>query len=69
MFAIPDRFPLSNVFSVGDALIVVGVFWAAQRICGSRLAPAWRPPAEIDGPGTLKAPTPAADAVTPVDPK
>jgi hypothetical protein len=63
VFAIPDRFPLSNVFSVGDALIVVGVFWAAQRICGSRLAPAWRPPAETTGAATLKAATSAADAV------
>jgi hypothetical protein len=47
VFAIPDRFPLSNVFSVGDALIVIGVFWAAQRICGSRLAPTWRPQSGI----------------------
>jgi hypothetical protein len=59
VFAIPDRFPLSNVFSVGDALIVVGVFWAAQRICGSRLAPAWRPSVEIAG--RLKAAPPAAE--------
>jgi hypothetical protein len=61
VFAIPDRFPLSNVFSVGDVLIVVGVFWAAQRICGSRLAPTWRPPTEIDGTATLKAGTSAVD--------
>jgi Family of unknown function (DUF5317) len=46
VFAIPDRFPLSNVFSVGDTLIVIGVFWAAQRICGSKLAPVWQPPAD-----------------------
>jgi Family of unknown function (DUF5317) len=68
VFAIPSGSPLSNVFSIGDTLIVVGVFWAAQRICGSRLAPAWRPPAEIApaeiAPAeTLKAPMPAADAV------
>jgi hypothetical protein len=63
VFAIPARFPMSNVFSVGDALIVIGVFWAAQRICGSRLAPAWRPPADRATAGTLKAPTPDVDAV------
>lgn len=63
VFAIPDGFPLSNVFSVGDALIVIGVFWAAQRICGSRLVPAWLPPADTAPAGTLKATTSAADAV------
>jgi hypothetical protein len=63
VFAIPDRFPLSNVFSVGDALIVIGVFWVAQRICGSRLAPAWRAPAEAASAAKLAAATSAADAV------
>ena len=63
VFAIPDRFPLSNVFSVGDALIVIGVFWAAQRICRSRLAPAWRPATDRVPVGTLKATTPGVDAV------
>jgi Family of unknown function (DUF5317) len=63
VFAIPDRFPLSNVFSVGDTLIVIGVFWAAQRICGSRLAPAWRPAVDSVSTGTLKATTPDVDAV------
>lgn len=65
VFAIPDGFPLSNVFSVGDALIVVGVFWAAHRICGSRLAPAWRPEAEPTEDETLKATTWAVDSVPP----
>ena len=64
VFAIPERFPLANVFSVGDALIVAGVFWAAQRICGSRLAPAWRPPVDTAGGAALKAAPPAADPVT-----
>jgi hypothetical protein len=63
VFAIPDRFPLSNVFSVGDTLIVIGVFWAAQRICGSRLAPAWRPTVDSVSTDTLKANTPDVDAV------
>jgi Family of unknown function (DUF5317) len=67
VFAIPDGFPLSNVFSVGDTLIVVGVFWAAQRICGSRLAPTWRPgveTVETVETATLKAAEPGADSVT-----
>jgi Family of unknown function (DUF5317) len=41
VFAIPAGWPLSNVFSVGDVLIVAGVCWGAHRICGSRLVPAW----------------------------
>jgi hypothetical protein len=63
VFAIPDRFPLSNVFSIGDTLIVIGVFWAAQRICGSRLAPAWQPPAEVADNAALKAATSTVDSV------
>jgi hypothetical protein len=47
VFAVPDRFPLSNVFSIGDVVIVLGVAWAAHRICGSRLVPTWRPPAAV----------------------
>jgi Family of unknown function (DUF5317) len=31
--------PLSNVFSIGDVLIALGVVWALHRICRSRLAP------------------------------
>ena len=46
VFAVPAGWPLANVFSVGDVLILGGVGWAAQRICGSRLAPAWQPPDE-----------------------
>lgn len=83
VFAIPDRFPLSNVFSVGDVLILVGVAWAAHRICGSRLVPTWRPrvaaataddttdTADDVGPaGHLPAPMPAptpAPVVVPLD--
>ena len=43
VFAIPAGLPLSNVFSVGDVVIVLGVAWGAHRICGSRLVPAWTP--------------------------
>ena len=42
VFAIPAGFPLANVFSIGDVLIVLGVGWGAHRICGSRLVPALR---------------------------
>ncbi len=43
VFAIPKALPLSNVFSVGDVLIVIGIGWAAHRICGSRLVRPWQP--------------------------
>jgi hypothetical protein len=43
VFAVPEALPLSNVFSVGDVVIVVGVAWGAHRICRSRLVPAWMP--------------------------
>ena len=43
VFAIPEGLPLSNVFSVGDVVIVLGVAWGAHRICRSRLVPAWTP--------------------------
>jgi hypothetical protein len=38
IFAIPASWPLSNVFSVGDVLIALGVAWALHRLCRSRLA-------------------------------
>lgn len=41
VFAIPEGWPLANVFSIGDVLVLAGVGWAAHRICGSRLAPRW----------------------------
>lgn len=41
IFFIPASWPLSNVFSAGDVLIVLGVSWALHRICGSRLVPSW----------------------------
>jgi Family of unknown function (DUF5317) len=39
VFHIPASWPLSNVFSVGDVLIALGIVWALHRICRSRLAP------------------------------
>jgi Family of unknown function (DUF5317) len=44
VFSIPASWPLSNVFSVGDVLIGVGLAWGLHRICGSRLAPRWTRP-------------------------
>ncbi len=38
VFAVPESWPASNVFSVGDVLIVVGAFAAVHTICRSRLA-------------------------------
>jgi hypothetical protein len=33
VFYIPDRFPLANVFSIGDVLIVIGGTYLAHRWC------------------------------------
>jgi hypothetical protein len=41
VFFIPASWPFSNVFSIGDVLIALGVVWALHGICGSRLAPSW----------------------------
>ena len=54
VFAIPAGWPLANVFSVGDVLILLGLGWGAHRICGSRLVPAWRRPDQPDpSPGPI----------------
>jgi hypothetical protein len=45
VFAIPASWPLSNVFSVGDVLIGLGLAWGLHRVCGSRLVPRWTRPA------------------------
>ena len=39
VFAIPASLPLSNVFSVGDVAIVIGLAAAAHAVGGSRLVP------------------------------
>ncbi|MGH2821163.1 MAG: MFS transporter [Actinomycetota bacterium] len=39
VFSIPAGWPFNNVFSLGDMCIVVGLFVAMHRICGSRLIP------------------------------
>ena len=37
VFAIPDGWPGSNVFSIGDVVIVVGAFLVLHAVTGSRL--------------------------------
>jgi hypothetical protein len=53
VFAVPASWPLSNVFSVGDVLIAVGLGWGLHRICGSRLVPRWTGNAGAPPPGPL----------------
>jgi hypothetical protein len=42
VFAVPASWPLANVFSIGDVLIVAGAAYASLRICGTRWTPAWQ---------------------------
>jgi len=37
IFVWPEPFPFANVYSFGDALIVIGTFYGAHKIAGSRL--------------------------------
>jgi hypothetical protein len=46
VFAIPASWPLANVFSVGDVLIVLSVGYASLRICGTAWTSPWRPAPE-----------------------
>jgi hypothetical protein len=45
VFAIPASWPVSNVFSAGDVLIVAGSFLALHALSGSRLSRRRREPA------------------------
>jgi len=42
VFAIPKQLPLSNVFSIGDVLLIVGMGLLLHRVCGTRLVSAGR---------------------------
>lgn len=44
VFWVPASWPLSNVFSLGDVLIVAGLAWLVHRTCGSRPALPWTRP-------------------------
>ena len=49
VFALPASFPLHNVFSAGDVLIVVGAAAVVHQLCASRLIPStWRGPASAN---------------------
>jgi hypothetical protein len=37
VFAVPASWPVSNVFSVGDVILVVAALLALHCLCGSRL--------------------------------
>jgi hypothetical protein len=41
VFATPRSWPMANVYSVGDLLIVLGVFVLLHRVSGSRLLAWW----------------------------
>lgn len=40
VFAVPASWPLSNVFSLGDVLIVLGATWCLHRVCRQPHEPA-----------------------------
>ncbi len=43
VFAIPEGFPFSNVFSIGDVLLILGGAITVHVVCGSKLVPnRWR---------------------------
>lgn len=50
VFAIPDGFPLANVFSVGDLTILAGVLLVSAAICGTRISAPWPVPARFQRP-------------------
>ena len=57
VFAVPSSWPVSNVFSVGDVILVLAAFLALHRLCGSRLA--------LSRSSEDRAPRAARDARTP----
>lgn len=67
IFAMPRTWPLHNVFSIGDILIVVGAFVMLHSLCGSRLSVIWTSKSRsADAPGdpvTSKHDRPAPDSI------
>jgi hypothetical protein len=47
VFATPASWPLPNVFSVGDLIIVLGAGYASWRICGGAGIAPWQPAAAV----------------------
>jgi hypothetical protein len=54
VFAIPAGLPLSNVFSIGDVLLVIGLLWLVYRWCHQPL-----PSADVKGDDVSPGPEPA----------
>jgi hypothetical protein len=59
IFVWPEPMPFANVFSIGDLLIVLGAFYGANKICGSRLVKRPWVPAHADVPWAADAGTPS----------
>ena len=64
VFAVPESWPLTNVFSIGDVLIVVGATVVLHTACGSRLARRrrWRTPASASSTSASGSPSTAASS-------
>ena len=56
VFATPRDWPMANVYSVGDFVIVLGVAILLHRVCASRLLAWWPPGRRVVAHG--RAPTP-----------
>jgi hypothetical protein len=65
IFAIPAGWPLANVYSIGDVLIVLGAAYASYRICGTRWTRPWNPYPAGHGVGRHRPGTPALSAQYP----
>ena len=55
IFVWPEPMPFSNVYSIGDMLIVIGAFYGAHKICGSRLVKRPWVPSQVDVPWAAEA--------------
>jgi hypothetical protein len=51
IFATPRDWPLANVYSIGDFVILLGVFVLLHRVSGSRLMSWWPPRARVAAEG------------------
>jgi Family of unknown function (DUF5317) len=64
IFAIPAALPLSNVFSIGDILIILGTAVAAWRILGTRWTKPWTPAFIDHDPGYQSCTVPSVSRLT-----
>ena len=65
IFVWPEPMPFANVFSIGDMLIVIGAFYGANKICGSRLVKHPWAPRQGDVPWVNREDAASADAEPP----